>query len=234
MKRRVLLYGHLADEVGHEHILDVSSIGEALRALDANYPGFLSKIRRREKYFVRVGDSIDTGLALSEPELLMEFSSGDFHISPVIEGEGSRGKAIGMIILGIALVAVAFLAAPAGAGLSAVAIEELGVTYGQIALFGAGLALQGIVGLLTPVPSVPDYSAMESKTAKSYLFTGGVNLTQQGGPVPIVYGEVVTGSVVVSAGVRVEDSPTKVERSKGKDVSNVRMDGTVLVTPPVI
>ncbi|MEM4406673.1 MAG: hypothetical protein QXS68_06475 [Candidatus Methanomethylicaceae archaeon] len=252
--RKVYLYGHLAEGIGEVHVLDVCSIGEAIRAIDANYPGFRSRIRRDGKYFVRVGEKFDTALELSQNELALEFKTGDFHVAPAIEGEGgSRGKAIGMVVLGIALIAVAFLAAPAaaagagvlGADLSAVAIEGLGITYGQIALFGVGMMFQGIVGLISPVPRISDYGAMErgargAGSAKSYLFSGGTNLTQQGGPVPLVYGEVVTGSVVVSAGVRVEDlHPSKTdtgkeESSSGQGDSLFKIEAEVELTPRVL
>ncbi|NBT52728.1 MAG: tail assembly protein, partial [Marivivens sp.] len=39
----------------------------------------------------------------------------------------------------------------------------------------------------------------------SYIFNGAENLTAQGNPVPILYGRMRVGSVVISAGLSVED-----------------------------
>ena len=40
---------------------------------------------------------------------------------------------------------------------------------------------------------------------KSYSFSGIQNVSRQGVPVPIIYGEVFTGSIVVSAGINTEE-----------------------------
>jgi predicted phage tail protein len=66
---------------------------------------------------------------------------------------------------------------------------------------GASLALGGVAQLLTPMPTVPQGADTQDDPRKSYSFSGIQNTSRQGVPVPIVYGETVVGSVVISAGI---------------------------------
>ena len=53
--------------------------------------------------------------------------------------------------------------------------------------------------------SIPEDNFEDFKQDKSHVFSGIENTTVQGDPVPLIYGEVYTGSVVVSEGVSVEE-----------------------------
>lgn len=51
-------------------------------------------------------------------------------------------------------------------------------------------------------PTVKSYTSRNPPDQRtSYLFDGAVNTVAQGGPVPIIYGRMRVGSVVVSAGI---------------------------------
>jgi predicted phage tail protein len=69
--------------------------------------------------------------------------------------------------------------------------------------------LGGVAQLLTPTPTQqaagPD---TPNDPRKSYSFSGIQNVSRQGVPVPIVYGETIVGSVVLSAGINTEEVPT--------------------------
>jgi len=66
---------------------------------------------------------------------------------------------------------------------------------------GATLILGGVSQLLSPLPTLPTGQDTQSDPRKSYSFSGIQQVSRQGVPVPIVYGETIVGSVVVSAGV---------------------------------
>jgi predicted phage tail protein len=51
------------------------------------------------------------------------------------------------------------------------------------------------------VPKVAQGADSQDDPRKSYSFSGIQNTSRQGVPVPIVYGETVVGSVVISAGI---------------------------------
>jgi predicted phage tail protein len=58
--------------------------------------------------------------------------------------------------------------------------------------------LGGVAQLLTPTPKI---SQDEGDPRKSFSFSGIQNTNRAGVPVPVVYGETLVGSVVISAGI---------------------------------
>lgn len=216
----IYLYGHLAEEFGKHFRLSVRSAAEAIRALEANFPGkFFKSIRDGEYQIQR--NVIDPGIP--EDQLKMNLSTSEIHIVPVLAGaKGSKGKGIMTAVLGVALIAAAIAFAPAaaagsgflGANLGASVIGGTGLfsslTFGQVALWGVSLALSGVSSLLTPTPKVSQssYSNRERPEERpSFLFNGAVNTTEQGGPVPLVYGQMRVGSVVIAGGLNAERLP---------------------------
>ena len=65
---------------------------------------------------------------------------------------------------------------------------------------GASLVLSGVSGMLFPVPKMPEFSS-EQDPRLSFSFSGTQQTGRAGTPVPLVYGEIVTGSVVISGAV---------------------------------
>jgi hypothetical protein len=114
-------------------------------------------------------------------------------IVPVIAGAGSVGR----ILLGAALIAVASIFTLGTLTIGAAAIGLNGVVFG----LGASLVLGGVAQLLTPVPQTPTGSNSNNDPRKSYSFSSIQNTSRQGTPVPVVYGETIVGSVVISAGI---------------------------------
>ena len=111
---------------------------------------------------------------------------------------------MGRILAGIALIALAFIPGIGTATAAAIAAgAKAGFTVVGTALFGLGasLALGGVAQLLTPTPKVPQGVDKQDDPRKSYSFSGIQNTSRQGVPVPIVYGETLVGSVVISAGI---------------------------------
>jgi predicted phage tail protein len=101
----------------------------------------------------------------------------------------------GGLLAGIALVALSFLIIPL-----ALLPLVLALTI-AVGLAGASLLLGGIAQLLTPTPKVTQGADGQDDPRKSYSFSGIQNTSRQGVPVPIVYGETIVGSVVISAGI---------------------------------
>jgi hypothetical protein len=68
---------------------------------------------------------------------------------------------------------------------------------------GASLVLGGVAQLLTPTTKL---EADTNDPRKSFSFSGIQNVARQGVPVPIVYGECLVGSIVISAGINTEEA----------------------------
>jgi predicted phage tail protein len=65
---------------------------------------------------------------------------------------------------------------------------------------GLYFALSGAAQMLTPTPSNDSFD-----DPNSFTFNGILNTINAGVSIPVVYGEVFTGSIIVSAGLDTED-----------------------------
>ena len=112
-------------------------------------------------------------------------------------------------MLGGALLAVSFGAFGAfGGGLTfgkGFGASWAAAGFGAKAAFigGAALVLGGVTDLLFPMPAMPEF-ASEEDPKLSYNFGGTQNTGRAGTPVPLVYGEIVTGSIVISGAIDTE------------------------------
>lgn len=190
MLRTIRIYGRLAKFLKRRKFeAEVATAADAVRFLVTNFPQ-LEKHMADQHYRVSVG-----GYDLSEEEL-HDPAGGEIRIVPVLAGAG----AVGRIIAGVALVAFSLLFAP-GAALAG-GLLTLGPTAVSIGVgIGVSLALGGVAQLLTPVPKLPQGGNTDQDPRKSYSFSGIQQTSRQGVPVPVVYGETLVGSVVISAGV---------------------------------
>jgi len=200
MLRKLKLYGELAEFIGHKEFeVKVNSISQAVSFLVCNFPKSEAYIAERS-YKVLVGD-----YEVGEDELGHPIGQSDLHFVPVIAGAGGTTR---KILGGAALVGLAFATGGASfsftSGLTFSSSALGGAFIAQTATYiGAGLALSGVSDLLTPTPKTPDFSS-EQDPRLSFQFSGIQNTSRAGTPVPIVYGEIFTGSVVISAGVDTE------------------------------
>jgi predicted phage tail protein len=187
MLRKIKLYGKLAKFIGHRVLeADVATAAEAVRFLLANWPE-LEAHMSDQHYRVSVG-TYDIDLE----ELHHPAGAAPISFVPVVAGAG----AVGRVLAGIALIALSFLIIPLG-----IAAAGAGIAT-AVGLAGASLLLGGIAQLLTPTPKVATQGADgQDDPRKSYSFSGIQNTSRQGVPVPIVYGETIVGSVVISAGI---------------------------------
>ena len=65
---------------------------------------------------------------------------------------------------------------------------------------GVGLTIMGVSEMLFPLPKPKEFKS-EQDPQLSFSFSGTQNTSRAGTPVPLVYGEIVTGSVVISGAV---------------------------------
>jgi len=200
MLRKLKLYGELAEFVGHKDFeIEASNIPKAISFLVNNFPQ-IEQYMNPKYYQVKVGN-----YAINEDEIYYPIGQEDIHIVPVISGSGSVGR----ILLGGALIAVGMGAFGAFAG-QAVSFGANGIGFGAAAFgakaafaVGAGLVLSGVSDLLFPMPPIPEF-ASEEDPKLSYNFGGTQNTGRAGTPVPLVYGEIVTGSIVISGAIDTE------------------------------
>jgi predicted phage tail protein len=121
------------------------------------------------------------------------------------------------------LIAFAIVAGPAAGGFLGLGASAFGTTAGvagatattgfvlggaaatAIGGIGAALVLGGIAQALSPTPAISSLErGREAARLESFSFSGIVNTSQQGLPVPIAYGRVFTGSGVISSALDVD------------------------------
>jgi len=208
----VKVYGALREQLGQgqfEFVADTPV--QALKALLVNFPGLdkwlVDSEERGVAYRVTVGKrcihSEDvTGMFLpwSEQEV--------FSITPVMTGAGRGGA---MVLVGAALIGLSFVtfgtsaAFAGGAGVFATGSLYAGAGSAILGAVGAGLVLMGVAEIISPTPRLPGLVEQDQATRlESNSFSGIVNTTRQGVPVPIAYGRVFVGGAVISAGLDVD------------------------------
>ena len=200
MLRKIKLYGELAKFVGHKEFeVKVDSIGRAVSFLINNFPG-IEKYMSPKYYQVKVGN-----YEIGEDELHYPIGQKeDIQFIPVISG---AGRGLGKTLLGVALIGIA-IAAPgagfmAGGGFGFAGAGAMAGKFSFAAMLGnigIGLTLMGVSEMLTPLPEKRDFNSEEDPRL-SYNFSGTQNTSRAGTPVPICYGEIITGSVVISGSI---------------------------------
>ena len=197
MLRKIKLYGELAKFLGQKTFeAEINNAAQAIRFLVVNFPQ-LERHMADRYYKVSVGN-----WELEEKELHYPNGNEDVKIIPVVGGEGGRG--LGRVLFGAALIGTAFLTGGASLGAEGLTFQasRLGGAYlAQAAVYlGAGLTLQGVSEMLFPLPKPKEFSS-EQDPRISFGFSGTSNTSRAGPPVPLVYGEIITGSVVISGAV---------------------------------
>jgi len=197
MLREIRVYGQLAKFLGRRKFMAaVDSAAEAVRFLIANFPQVERHMCQDGRHYrVLVGDH-----SVGMEELHGPAGGHAIRIVPVI---GGAGGGVGQIIAGVALVAFSLFLPGVGAAIGGALMTKIGI-------LGGALILGGISQALTPTPTLSvsgNYSGpqgtanTEMDPQKSYSFSGIQNTSRAGTPLPLAFGEIICGSIVVSAGI---------------------------------
>ncbi|ASD90059.1 tail assembly protein [Salmonella enterica] len=197
---RVCLYGDL-QRFGKRFSLSIKTAAEGVYALAMQIPGFREKMTEGW-YQVRIAgedvseDTLSTRLHEPLPP------GAVIHIVPRMEGAKSGG--IFQVVLGAVAIAAAFWTG--GASMAAWGALSTGLFTA-----GASMMLGGVAQILTPQPKAPSMHSADNGKQNTY-FSSLDNMVAQGNPLPVAYGEVMTGSRRISQelSTRDESSPDKV------------------------
>lgn len=194
--KRVLLYGEFAERFGKEHHFAVKNPAEAIRALCTNYPGFEKLFGSIHKF--GIGFRIFVGGSSIKDYNEVNHVSSDrdvIRIVPVLMGSGNG---FFKVLIGAVLIA--------GGALLSAASFGLATPLGNALIYaGAGMVINGVATLLTGPPGSPG-SLEKTENKRSYIFNGPANVAAQGGPIPVIYGRMIVGSTIISAGIEAYDT----------------------------
>ena len=182
MMKKIKLYGPLRKLCGvKEFEADVSNVDQVFSSIKVNYPDTVQHLTE-SLYSVHMND-----LDISFKNLVIK-GEGDLKVIPLISGNYifSFLSTFGLGLIGEEITRTTLIAALQGA---------LAVT-----------GLQFVADMLAPVP--PQQAGADPRI-ESFLSNQTANTTKSGGSAPLVFGECLVGSVVISAGtdtVQVADS----------------------------
>ena len=196
MLKTIKLYGDLREITGHSELdAHVNSVGDCIRFLFMNWPQLEAHMNTRHYQVLTDGNDI------GEEEIHYPVAE-EIKIVPVIAGAGGG---TGKMLAGAALIGLAIAFAPAAAagggfltaGAAGTTMGAMGITTMVAGKIGIGLMLYGVSELLFPVPK-PEKFENDQDPRISFDFSGTPNTSRAGTTHPIVYGEIMTGSTVIS------------------------------------
>ena len=182
--RKIKVYGRLAELVGwHVSYADVKNMKDVYKYLVCNYPEIEPHLKQNMYRITINNDVIKT-----KDELLIN-SECEIRMIPIVSGAWFW-------------IAAAFIGGGAAAAASSVAIVA---TLGSVLLTtGVSMAVSGVTNMLFPQqqPTVGDVPSGLSETDArvNYSFNGIQNVSRSGVCIPLIFGEVFCGSIVVSSG----------------------------------
>ena len=188
--KKIRVYGKLRQFLGKPYFMAaVKSPQQAMSFLIANFEG-IQKHMNDQIYKVKMGGRVIT------EEYLSMAGEGDIQIIPIAIGSGPVAAVVTSIFTGAAAAATT-VASVAGTILTSSIVTTALTTIGTSMIIG------GITDLLSPQNPVPDVSSVsdiDPSIRGSYSFSGIQNVSSSGVPIPILYGSVYSGSIIISSG----------------------------------
>ncbi len=186
MLRKIKVYGPLAKFLGWKEMeANCNSVAEAVQFLVSNWPDVEGHMAK-QYYKVQVNDTV-----IGEDEI-QNMSGGDIQIMPVV-----GGAKIWKIILGAALIGLSFGVGGFIANHMTLSLSS-GLGAGSFAAqaafsIGASLIASGLADMFAPPTPEAD-----NDPTRAFSFSGVQNSSRAGLAVPILFGEVYTGSIVIN------------------------------------
>ena len=189
----VRFYGSLK-QFGSEFRLDCQTTAEIVQALTSQIPK-LRQFIQQGLFTVRVGRDYFDNRYLEQGLSHKRKDDATVHFTPVLKGS-KRGGLFG-VIAGVAIIAGAIALGPLAGIISTNAAWIVGSV-------GASLLLGGVAQMLTKMPEMKMGTEKEKK--QSTAFSNLSNMTAQGKPMPLAYGRMRVGSLIISQGVETMDT----------------------------
>ena len=182
--KKIKVYGKLRQFLGKSYFMAaVKSPQQAMNFLMANFEG-LQKHMNDQVYKVKMGGNV-----ITEDYLSMS-GQGDIQIIPI--ATGAVPFVVGALALG------------AGAAAATATSFIIGTVLATaLTSIGTSMIIGGITDLISPQNTFQNSSSVSDTDPRmrgSYSFNGIQNVSSSGVPVPILYGLVFSGSILISSG----------------------------------
>tara|TARA_A100001391_G_C5054406_1_gene274325 strand:- start:584 stop:1249 length:666 start_codon:yes stop_codon:yes gene_type:complete len=210
---KIKVYGKLRQDLGCSYFeAAVKSPIEAFRFLRANFPD-LEKYMNYQYYKIKMN-----GVEIVEEEDFNLRSDGVIQIIPIATGSAPIVLGVGAIVGGAAVAGVS-------TGILGTAIVGSltvgGLVGGALVTTGISMVASGVTQMIAPTQNVTfpsssissgmsrndanapggDNNNFQTLADSNYSFSGITNVSRSGVAIPVVYGEIFVGSILVSNGV---------------------------------
>ena len=190
--KKIKVYGKLRQFLGKSYFeAAVRSPQQAVSFLMANFEG-LQKHMNDQIYKIKMG-----GRVISEDYLSMS-GHGDIQIIPIATGSAPFIP----ILVGIGTTAAAATVGTFVGGIVGSALVTSIVTT-ALTTIGTSMIIGGVTDLIAPQNTPQNASSVSDTDPRmrgSYSFSGIQNVSTSGVPIPIIYGLVFSGSILISSG----------------------------------
>lgn len=193
---KIYIHGKLSKFFGKNFSFRVSSVLFALKAIDANNEGFLKKLKELSDEGLNYFAIVNGKLIQNINSYIENIKIKTIYLIPAIAGSGGFVGAAVATGLGYALDSAAgiiissVVSAVVNSAISlAVSFAVQAMTKSQSAAPQQNIAIGGAVSQI-------------AGTTKSYIFSDKFNVVSQGRSVPVGYGRVYIGSLVIAASLR--------------------------------
>lgn len=199
----VRFYGSLK-QFGTQFRLDCKTPAEVVQALTSQIPK-LRQFIQQGLFTVRVGREYLDNRYLEQGLNQHLREDATVHFTPILKGSKKAG--LFQTIVGAVMVVVGTFTSWAGGA--------------ALVAGGIGLMAGGVAQMLTKMPSMSTGRDAEKKQSTS--FSNLSNMAAQGRPMPLAYGRIRVGSLIISQGVETMDIERQPpEDKKGKMVPRFR------------
>lgn len=200
----IKLHGIIAKDFGQGLSLSLDNVGNIMDAMDANNPGFIKKLNELSQMGLQYCLIIDGVITKERNQLNKKEMPKQIDFVPIICGQG--------VVL--AVVGAGLLVASGGVGIAA--------------LIGGIFLSTGLSMLLAPKQDFGDAAQAESSVTgleKSFAFANKANMASQGVSVPVGYGRMRVGSLVVQGTIKTY--PQNLTPTQAMENNAYRGDNTV-------
>ena len=226
--KTIKVYGRLRKFLGSSYFeAAVSSPAEAIRFLMCNFPEVEAHMSQ-QYYKVKMNDidvSLDFLSMKGQGDIqIIPIATGSVpFVAAVVGGIGSAATAaVGAVsaVAGAAITTAASVGGAVATGIGAMA-SAVGTVAGAVSSIpvvgniatavATNLVIDGVTSLIAPTPAPFESpssigaseadGSLDPQATNSYSFSGIQNVSISGVCVPIIYGQVFTGSVVISSGI---------------------------------
>lgn len=182
----------------------MADTAEAVRALFAQLPNLRQTIQQGA-YKIRIGKQYIDNRYLEQGFFYKLKEGMTIHITPVIKGAKKAG--VFQTILGAVMVVV-------GVAASVFSWGALAPYSSQLIIGGIAMMAGGVAQMLTKTPKMGNGNDVEKR--QSTAFGNTQNMVAQGQPVPLAYGRIRCGSMIISQGIETIDVELEQQNNRGR------------------